>query len=89
MTEIWHWMFSGGKSANLLISSQEKARQNFQNCQAQVRLGNLLTEMGKKKAALEVYRQAAEYFSQEGLIVEATGMRKVVMRLHPLQRETQ
>ena len=87
MTGIWDRVFSRKKHAKLLRSLQEKAEQSPQNCQAQVRLGNLLTKMGNKKAALEVYHHAAENFAQQGFIVEATAMAKVIMRLDPLQRE--
>jgi tetratricopeptide (TPR) repeat protein len=82
-------MFRRRKKNKLLNSLQEKARQNPQNCQVQVRLGDLLTKMGQKKAAIEVYHAAAEKFAQHGLIVEATAMGKVIMRLDPLQKEIQ
>lgn len=89
MAGIWDRVFTRKKNAKLLKSLQEKAQQNPQNCQAQVRLGNLLTKMGKKKAALEVYHHAAESFAQQGFIVEATALAKIIMRLDPLQREIQ
>ncbi len=87
MTGIWDRMFSRKKNANLLKSLQEKVQKNPQNWQAQIRLGNQLTKMGQKKAALEVYHQAAENFAKQGFIVEATAMAKIIMRLDPLQRE--
>jgi len=43
--------------------------------------------MGKKKAAIEAYYKAAEYFAQHGFIVEAIAMSKVIMRLDPLAEE--
>ena len=89
MTGISDWMFRRRKKSKLLDSLQERARQNPQNCQVQVRLGDLLTKMGKKKAAIEVYHNAAETFAQQGFIVEATAMGKIIMRLDPLQREIQ
>jgi hypothetical protein len=89
MTEIWGWMFRLKKKNKLLNSLQEKARQNPQNCQAQVRLGDLLTKMGKKEAAIEVYHAAAEKFAQHGFMVEAIAMSKVIMRLDPLQKGVQ
>jgi hypothetical protein len=45
--------------------------------------------MGKKKAAIEIYHNAAENFAQHGFIIEATAMSKVIIRLDPLQREIQ
>ncbi len=89
MTGIWDRVFIRKKNAKLLKSLQEKAQQNPQNCQAQIRLGNLLTKMGKKKDAVEVYHHAAENFAKQGSIVEATAMAKIIMRLDPLQREIQ
>ena len=89
MTGILDRLFSRKKNAKLPKSVKEKAQQNPQNCQAQIRLGNLLTKMGEKKAALEFYHHAAENFVKQGSIVEATAMAKVIMRLDPLQREIQ
>jgi len=89
MARIWDRVFSRKKNDKLLISLQEKARQDPKNCQVQVRLGYLMAKMGNKKAAIEAYRQAAEKFAQRGLIIGATAMSKIVMRLDPLQREIQ
>ncbi len=48
-----------------------------------------MAKMGNKKAAIEAYRQAAEKFAQRGLIIEATAISKVIMRLDPLETEIQ
>ena len=80
-------MFRQRKKRKLLNSLKEKARQNPQDCQLQVRLGDLLTKMGKEKAAIEAYLKAAENFAQHGFIIEAIAISKVIMRLDPLQRE--
>jgi len=48
-----------------------------------------MAKMGNKKAAIEAYRQAAEKFAQQGLIIEATAISKVIMRLNPLETEIQ
>jgi lipopolysaccharide biosynthesis regulator YciM len=77
------------KKRKFLNSLQEKARQNPQDCRVQVRLGNLLTKMGQKEAAIEVYHHAAEKFAQKGFIIEATAMSKIIMRRDPPQREIQ
>ena len=87
MTGIGDWMFRRRKKSKLLNSLQEKALQNPQDSRVQVRLGDLLTKMGKKKAAIEAYYKAAEYFAQHGFIVEAIAMSKVIMRLDPLAEE--
>ena len=89
MIGMWGWMFGQRKKSKLLNSLQEKAGQKPQNCQAQVRLGNLLIKMGKKKAGLEAYHHAAENFAQQGFIAEATAMNKIIRRLDRLQREIQ
>ena len=80
-------MFHRRKRSKLLSSLQEKARQNPENCQVQVRVGDLLTKMGKKEAAIEAYCKSAENFAQHGFIVEAIAMSKVIMRLDPLAEE--
>jgi hypothetical protein len=83
MTRIGNWMFRRRENNKLLNLLQEKARKDPQNCLVRVRLGNLLTEMGQKKAAIEVYHHAAEKFAQQGFIIEANAMSKVIMRLDP------
>ena len=45
--------------------------------------------MGERTATLEVYHHAAESFAEQGFIVEATAIGKIIMRLDPLQREIQ
>jgi cAMP-dependent protein kinase regulator len=81
------WLFHRRKRSKLLSSLQEKARQNPENCQVQVRVGDLLTKMGKKEAAIEAYCKSAENFAQHGFIVEAIAMSKVIKRLDPLAEE--
>ncbi len=86
MTEVLSWMFRRRQKRKLL-ELQEKARQDPQNCQAQVRLGDLLIKMGNKKAAIEAYHLAAERFAQQGFMIEAVAISKIIMRLDPLERE--
>ena len=85
MTGNWDWMFRQRKKRKLLNSLKGKARQNPQDCQMQVRLGDLLTKMGEEKAAIEAYLKAAEKFAHHGFIVEAIAISKIIMRLDPLQ----
>ncbi len=89
MSGIWDWRFRRREKRKLLNALQEKAQQDPQNCQVLVRLGDLLVKMGKKKAAIDAYRQVAEKFAQQGLIIEATAISKVIMRLDPLETEIQ
>jgi hypothetical protein len=87
MIQIWSWMFRRRGENKLLTSLEKKARENPQDWQVQVRLGELLAKMGKKKAAIEVYHHAAENFADRGLMIEATAICNVIVRLDPLQRE--
>ncbi len=75
------------KDQKLLESLQDKARKNPQNYRVQVQLGNLLTKLGKKEEAIEVYRGVAERYAQNGFLPEAVALSKIILRLDPSQSE--
>jgi hypothetical protein len=62
---------------------QEKALRHPENLFIQVRLGDLLTKLKKKKEAIGVYERAAEQFIQKNLFAHAIALKKIIFRLEP------
>jgi len=62
---------------------QEKASLNPENLFIQVRMGDLLAKLKKKKEAAVVYELAAQQFIQKNLFAHAIALKKIIFRLEP------
>ncbi len=62
---------------------QERASLNPENLFIQVRMGDLLAKLKKKKEAVFVYELAAEQFIQRNLFAHAIALKKIIFRLEP------
>lgn len=78
-------LFSGGKYEKELKELQKKAVQDQKNLHIQVRIGDLLEKMGKRAGALEAYRKASDRYANEGFLIQAIAINKVILRLDPSQ----
>ncbi len=87
MKDLFGSLLKRRKDQKLLESLQERARKNPQNYRVQVQLGNLLTKLGKREAAIEVYKVVAEKYAQNGFLPEAVALSKIIVRLDPSQSE--
>lgn len=85
MAGFFDRLLSGGKYARELKELQKKAASEPKNFHLQVRIGDLLQKMGKKDEALEVYRKASEQYAQNGFLIQAIAVNKVILRLDPRQ----
>ncbi len=80
-------LFSEGKYEKELKELQKKAVSDPKNLHIQVRIGDLLEKMGKRVRALEAYRKASDRYAQEGFLIQAIAINKVILRLDPSQVE--
>jgi len=64
---------------------QEKASGNPENLIFQVRLGDFLAKLNKKKEAIEIYERAAQQFLQKNLYLHAIALQKIIMRTNPVR----
>jgi hypothetical protein len=62
---------------------QERASLNPENLFIQVRLGDLLAKLKKKKEAVAVYELAGQQFVQKNLFAQAIALQKIIFRLEP------
>jgi hypothetical protein len=61
----------------------DRSRKEPNNLTLQVRIGDLLTRIGKKQEAVLLYRWTAEKFIEKYYLSEAEALKKVVLRLDP------
>lgn len=78
-------LFSGGKYEKELKDLQKKVTQEPKNFYLLVKIGDLLEKIGKRAEALEAYRNASGKYSQNGFLVQAIAVNKVILRLDPSQ----
>ena len=72
-----------GKLSEQLKELTLRSRKEPNNLNLQVRIGDLLTRIGKKEEAVLLYRWTAEKFAEKNYFSEAMALNKVVMRLDP------
>jgi hypothetical protein len=66
-----------------LERAQERASLTPDNLFIQVRLGDLLAKLQKKKEAVAIYELAAQQFIQKNLFAHAIALKKIIFRLEP------
>ena len=62
---------------------QEKALLHPENLLFQVRMGDLLAKLKRKKEAVGAYELAAQQFIQKNLFAHAIALKKIIFRLEP------
>ena len=87
MAGFFSGLFGGGKYASELKELQKKAEQDPKNIHLLVKIGSLLEKTGKRKEALEAYRQASSQYAQNGFLIQAIAIHKVILRLDPTQSQ--
>ncbi len=66
---------------------RERASLKPENLFIQVRMGDLLAKLKRKKEAVAVYELAAEQFIQKNLFAHAIALKKIIFRLEPPRDE--
>jgi cAMP-dependent protein kinase regulator len=87
MAGLFDGLFSGGKYEKELKDLRNKIKQEPKNFYLQVKMGDLLEKMGKRSEAMEAYRSVSEKYSQNGFLVQAIAVNKVILRLDPSQSQ--
>ena len=52
-----------------------------------VKVGELLERLGRKKEAIQAYRDAAEAYAKDGFLLQAISLNKMVLRIDPKAKE--
>jgi cAMP-dependent protein kinase regulator len=80
-------LFSGGRYEKEIKVLQNRISLEPQNYRLQVRIGDLLEKMGRRAEALKAYQLASEQYAQNGFLVQAIAIHKVILRLDPTQSQ--
>jgi CRP-like cAMP-binding protein len=83
MAGLLRGLFSGGKYEKELRELKRKAVQDPKNHRLQVRIGDLLERMGKRREAMKIYRRVSERYARNGFLIQAIAVNKVILRLDP------
>jgi CRP-like cAMP-binding protein len=72
---------SRGKLRKALESFQRHCVQEPKDLRSQLKVGNLLERVGQKKEAVQVYRKVAEAYAQDGFLLQAISIHKMILRI--------
>jgi cAMP-dependent protein kinase regulator len=87
--------YKGEAQKFLARGDLKKALENYQNhcllepddLHSQVKIGEVLERLGRKEEALEAYRKAAEAYAQDGFLLQAITVNKMILRIDPSLKE--
>ena len=73
----------------------KRALENYQNhcllepddLRSQVKIGEVLERLGRRKEAIEAYRKTAEAYAQDGFLLQAITVNKMILRIDPSLQE--
>ncbi len=78
MSRVFGKLFPPGKLEKDLAELQRKAAQEPNNYYLLIKIGDLLEKMGRRKEALQAYRQASDKCTQKGFLVQAIAVNKLI-----------
>src|SRR5512134_244688 len=78
---------SRGEWKKALESFQAHCADEPDDLRSRLRVGDLLDRLGRKKEAVEVYREVAEAYAGKGFFPQAISVYKIVLRVDPSQEE--
>ncbi len=73
----------------------KRALENYQNhcllepddLRSQVKIGEVLERLGRREEAIEAYRKTAEAYAQDGFLLQAITVNKMILRIDPSLKE--
>ena len=73
----------------------KKALENYQNhcllepndLRSRLKLGEVLERLGRKEEAVKAYRGVAEAYAEEGYLLQAISVSKIILRIDPSLKE--
>jgi cAMP-dependent protein kinase regulator len=66
---------------------QKHCSQEPEDLHSQLKVAELLERLGKKKEAAQVYRKAAEAYAQDGFLLQAISINKMILRIDPSSKD--
>jgi len=66
---------------------QKHCSQEPEDLHSQLKVAELLERLGRKKEAVQVYRQVAEAYTQDGFLLRAISINKMILRIDPSSKD--
>jgi CRP-like cAMP-binding protein len=78
---------SQGNWRKALENFQKQCSQEPEDLRSQLKVAELLARLGRKKEAVQVYRQVAEAYAQDGFLLQAISINKMILRINPSSKD--
>jgi CRP-like cAMP-binding protein len=78
---------SHGEWRKALECFQNHCAQEPEDFRSQLKVAELMERLGQKKEALQMYRQVAEAYAQDGFLLQAISINKMILRIDPSSKD--
>jgi cAMP-dependent protein kinase regulator len=78
---------SQGNWRKALENFQKHCSQDLEDLRSQLKVAELLERLGRKKEAVQVYRKVAEAYAQDGFLLQAISIDKMILRIDPSSKD--
>jgi len=75
--------FSRGEWGKALECFQIHCAQAPEDLRSQLKVAELLERLGQKKEAVQMYQKVAEAYAQDGFLLQAISVNKIILRIEP------
>lgn len=82
-----HRALSRGEWKKALESFQKHCAQQPGDLRSRLKVAELLERSGQKKEAVQMYRKVAEAYAQDGFLLQAISINKVILRIDPSSKD--
>ncbi len=78
---------SRGDLGKALENFKRHCDENPQDLRSKLKVAELLLKLGKKKEAIKVYKEVSEAYAQDGFLLQAISIQKMILRVDPEAKE--
>lgn len=75
--------FSRGEWSKALENFQKHCAEEPQDLRSRLKVAELLERLGRKVEAIQEYRKVAETYAEEGFLLQAISVNKIILRIDP------
>ncbi len=81
--EVAQRALSQGNWNKALENFQKHSSQEPEDLRSQLKVAELLARLGRKQEALQVYQKVADAYAQDGFLLQAISVNKMILRIDP------
>jgi len=85
--EVAQQALSRGEWRKALECFQNHCAQEPEDLRSQLKVAELLERLGQKKEAVQMYRKVAEAYAQDGFLLQAISINKIILRIDPSSQD--